>query len=314
MPSGKELDMLMNIVRRMLVVLSCAAASIIAQEVFALEVVACEPEWASLVKEIGGASVEVRSATSARQDAHHIEPRPGLTAMLRNADLLICTGFGVEDDWLPVLLSTSANAKIQQGQLGNFEVAQYVQKRQAAPLGDYAQPNLRQHKSYRVYADPRNVLLLADALTKRLVELEPQLATQFVSRSRNFKERWSEAIGRWERQAAPLRGLAVVQHHNAWTYLCDWLGMDIVATLEPVQGQGTTSRHLDALLATLKIKPAALILSGPYDDSPDAKSLAKLANIPLVQLPVTVGSTKEAKDLFGLFDESISLLLAAARP
>ena len=44
----------------------------------ALSVFACEPEWASLVSELGGDRVDVYTATSALQDPHHVQARPAL--------------------------------------------------------------------------------------------------------------------------------------------------------------------------------------------------------------------------------------------
>src|SRR5215207_4001139 len=87
----------------------------------ALNVVACEPEWASLVKELGGDKVNVTSTTTALQDPHHIEARPSLIARMRNAELLVCTGMELEVGWLPVLIQQSANPKLAAGAPGNFE-------------------------------------------------------------------------------------------------------------------------------------------------------------------------------------------------
>lgn len=42
----------------------------------ALNIMACEPEWAALGHELGGDKVKVTSATTARQDPHRIEARP----------------------------------------------------------------------------------------------------------------------------------------------------------------------------------------------------------------------------------------------
>jgi len=68
------------------------AALLVVPAQAALNVVACEPEWASLVKELGGDNVNVTSTTTAQQDPHHIEARPSLIARMRSADLLVCTG------------------------------------------------------------------------------------------------------------------------------------------------------------------------------------------------------------------------------
>jgi len=75
--------------------LALAALAVVPAQA-ALNVVACEPEWASLVKELGGDKVNVSSTTTAQQDPHHIEARPSLIARMRNADLLVCTGMELE--------------------------------------------------------------------------------------------------------------------------------------------------------------------------------------------------------------------------
>src|SRR5207244_2468349 len=78
----------------------------------ALNVFACEPEWAALAQELGGDKVATFSATTAKQDPHHIEARPSLIARARNADLLICSGSELEVGWVPLLLTQSGNARI----------------------------------------------------------------------------------------------------------------------------------------------------------------------------------------------------------
>ena len=67
-----------------------------------LQVLSCEPEWAALAREMGGSEVEVFSATTALQDPHSIQARPSLIAQARQADLLLCTGAGLEAGWLPL--------------------------------------------------------------------------------------------------------------------------------------------------------------------------------------------------------------------
>jgi zinc/manganese transport system substrate-binding protein len=46
--------------------------------------------------------------------------------------------------------------------------------------------------------------------------------------------------------------------------------------------------------------------------SSDLDWLSRQAGIPAVKLPFTVGGTEGAKDLFGLFDDTLARLLAAA--
>src|SRR5258706_15285516 len=79
----------------------------------ALNVFACEPEWAALVQELGGDKVSVVSAITARSDPHRIEARPSLIARIRDADLVVFSGSEREVGWLPRLLQQSGNGRIQ---------------------------------------------------------------------------------------------------------------------------------------------------------------------------------------------------------
>jgi zinc/manganese transport system substrate-binding protein len=116
---------------------------------------------------------------------------------------------------------------------------------------------------------------------------------------------------RWEQEAAPLRGVRVVSHHESWTYLYDWLGMQEVGTLEPKPGLPPTASHLARLKDDLAKQPARLIIRTAYQDARPSEWLSKQTGIPMVMLPGTVGGTDRAKDLFGLFDDTIDRLVKA---
>ena len=105
----------------------------------ALNVFACEPEWGALVRELGGDKVNLYVATTARQDPHRIEARPSLIARARSADLVVCTGAELEVGWLPLVLSQSGNAKIQNGTPGYFEAARHTAMREVPRTVDLAQ-------------------------------------------------------------------------------------------------------------------------------------------------------------------------------
>ncbi len=66
------------------------------------------------------------SATTALQDPHKVQARPSLIAQMRKADLVICTGAGLEAGWLPLLLRRANNPRVQPGQAGYLEAATAV--------------------------------------------------------------------------------------------------------------------------------------------------------------------------------------------
>ena len=280
----------------------------------ALNVFACEPEWGALARELGGTLVDVSVATTALQDPHRIQARPSLIARARNADLAVCTGAELEIGWLPLLLQQSGNAKVQPGQPGHFAAADHVRKLEVPTQLDRSQGDVHAAGNPHIQTDPRNIALVASALGARLQQVDPGHAGEYARRLADFSQRWQQALARWNAQAAPLRGTPVVSQHKAFGYLYDWLGLKEVAVLEPRPGVEPTASHLQQVLATLQATPARMTLYAAYQDPRPSDWLNKNAGIPVVRIPFTVGGTEGAKDLFGLFDDTLARLLAAAAP
>ncbi|NMF90064.1 zinc ABC transporter solute-binding protein [Aromatoleum petrolei] len=277
----------------------------------ALRVFACEPEWGALVQELGGNLVEVSVATGALQDPHQIQAKPSLIARARNADLVVCTGAELEIGWLPILLQQSGNAKVQPGQPGNFAAADYVRKLDVPGQLDRSQGDVHAAGNPHVQTDPRNIAQVATALGTRLQQVDPAHAAEYARRQADFAQRWQQAIARWSAQAAPLKGAPVVSQHKAFTYLYDWLGLKEVAVLEPKPGVEPTASHLQGVLSALKGTPVRMVIHAAYQDPRASEWLNTNAGVPAVKLPFTVGGSEGAKDLFGLFDDTVARLLAA---
>lgn len=279
----------------------------------ALNVVACEPEWASLVKELGGDKVNVSSATTALQDPHHIEARPSLIARVRNADMLVCTGMELEIGWLPVLVQQSGNTKLKAGQSAHFEAGRFITAVEVPTRLDRSDGDVHAQGNPHIQQDPRNIASVATALAARLAQLDPTNAKTYQERLAQFSAKWTTALQKWEQQAKPLRGLAVVSHHKNMSYLWAWLGTREVATLEPKPGVEPSVGHLTALKAQLALQPARLVVRAAYDDPRASQWLAGQTKMPAVALPFTVGGSDKAGDLFGLFDTTLALLLDATK-
>jgi len=281
----------------------------------AVRVFACEPEWGALAQELGGKLVDVAVATSALQDPHQIQAKPSLLARARNADLVACTGAELEIGWLPVLLQQAGNAKVQPGQPGNFAAADFVRKLDVPTQLDRSQGDVHAAGNPHIQTDPRNIALVADALAARLQQIDPANAAQYAQLHADFAKKWQAAIARWSAQAAPLRGAPVVSQHKAFVYLYDWLGLKEVAVLEPKPGVEPSAAHLQGVLATLKTTPAKMVLYAAYQDPRPSEWIAKNAGLVIVKVPFTVGGSDAAKDLFGLFDDTVARLLAGvAKP
>lgn len=277
-----------------------------------LRVLACEPEWAALTRELAGDLAEVDSATTALQDPHHIEARPSLLAKARRADLLVCTGAELEMGWLPLLQREAGNGRIQRGQPGYFETTSTIPLIEKPTRLDRAQGDVHAAGNPHVHLDPHRMDRVAMALAQRLAQIDPAHAAQYAQRHADFTARWQAAIARWEVQGARLKGVPVVVHHKNFSYLADWLGLVTVGNLEPKPGVEPSAAHLASLLEALRAQPARMILRAAYQSPRPSQWLADKASIPALELPYTVGGAPGTDDLFGLFEVTLARLLAVA--
>lgn len=278
-----------------------------------LRVFATVPEWGALVREIGGDKVTVYNATHAQQDPHRIDAKPSLLAQARRADLLVATGADLEVGWLPLVQRDSGNAAIQTGKPGYFEAAMLVNRLEVPTALDRAHGDVHAAGNPHVHLDPRNVLKIGEALSKRMAELDSGNAMAYQLGFKAFAGRWQSAIARWEKEAASLKGVGVLVHHQSFVYLTHWLGMKAVGVLEPKPGVEPTSAHLGSLLTQQQTAPAKMVLRATYNAEAPSLWITGKTGMPAVLLPYTVGGTPEAKDLFGLFDDTLQRLQKAAR-
>lgn len=278
-----------------------------------LNIFATVPEWGALAREIGGDKVRVYTATTAFQDPHRIEAKPSLLAQARQAQLVVAAGADLEIGWLPLVQRDSGNPAIQGGRPGYFEAAAYVNRLEVPTVLDRAHGDVHAAGNPHTHLDPRNVLKVGEALTARMSELDAVNAAVYQANFKAFSGKWQGAIKRWEQEAAPLRGVAVLVHHASFVYLANWLGLKEVGTLEPKPGVEPTSGHLTELLARQQTTPAKMVLRAAYQQDGPSQWIAGKSAMPAIMLPYTVGGTAEAKDLTGLFDDTVQRLLKGLR-
>jgi zinc/manganese transport system substrate-binding protein len=267
----------------------------------ALEVFACEPEWGSLVEELAGKHASVTTATTAFQDPHRLQAKPSLIAAIRKADLVVCTGADLEIGWLPLLLRRGGDAEV-------FMAADYVRMLEVPRVVDRTQGDIHPQGNPHVHLDPRNIRRIANALAEQLMQVDVANAALYKSRLEDFQQRWESAIDAWEEQALKLAGLRFASHHRSFSYLANWLDLDIVATLESKPGIPPSGAQLASLLEQLSSNPPAGIIRTPYENEKPSLWLSDRLSIPAIRLPYTVGGNTVVVDLFTLFDDALRTL------
>ena len=273
-----------------------------------VRIFACEPEWAAVAMEVGGEAVSVYAVTHGRQDPHHIRLRPSLIDQMRRADVLFCSGAGLERGWLPILLQRGARVSLQHGQPGHLMASEHVRLLDPPSGSERNSGHMHAEGNPHVQLLPENIDFLATELARRLVAIDPENTETYRRQLSAFQARWRGATAGWMERSSRLAGMHVVAYHEAWAYLYAWTGIKQAATIERLPGVPPSAGHLQGVLELARSAGARAILRAPYEPYEGMKWLSDKAGIPIVELPFTVGGLEGVDTLFDLFDVTLALL------
>jgi len=277
----------------------------------ALDIFACEPEWAALATQLAP-DASVASATHVYQDPHYIEARPSLIARLRRADLAVCSGAALEAGWLPALQQRAANPRVRSGQSGLLFAADVVETIDQLDEVPFGAGDVHPEGNPHLQLDPERIRSVAAALSQRLQQADAAGADDYRSRYLRWSLQWQQRLDGWRERAAPLRGKTIVVQHSTFDYLWRWLGVEVIADLEPKPGVPPTPGHLASLVATVEdAKPLAIVHSW-YQSSQPAEWLSEHTGVPVLALPSTVAPDQGIDTLDQLFDHLLDQLVQVA--
>lgn len=293
-----------------------ALASMAAAAHAKLTVVTTTADLASLAQTVGGGHVDVTSLARGTQDAHFVEAKPSMIRQLARADLFLVVGADLEIGWLQPLLETARNARVQPGTPGYLDLSTSVELLQK-PTGPVsrAQGDVHAHGNPHYWLDPRNGSRMAEAIARRLSELDPAHTDAFHANRAAFERQLRERLASWQAQLAPLKGRPVISYHKSFVYLAQAFGFDIVGEVEPKPGIPPNAAHLQQLIERIRAQKIGVLIMEPYYERRSADYLREQTGIRIAVVPNSVGGAPGADDYLGLFDVIVRTLAdAGGRP
>ena len=279
-----------------------------------VKVVSTTEDLGSLAREIGGDKVAVTALAKGYQDPHFVDPKPSFILAVSRADLLIVVGRELEIGWLPPLLTSSRNAKIQPGNKGYLDASQNV-KILEIPTGQITRAMGDVHPSGNphYWLDPGNGRKIALAIRDKLTEISPADKALFDQRYTAFDQRLAAAEKKWDAMMAPYKGTRIVTYHRSWPNFMERFGLDVMGYVEPKPGIPPSPAHTLELIDEMKKQNAKLIVVEPYFDLKTPQAITNQIGGKVLVLAPSVGGTKEATDYIALFDYNVATLAAALK-
>jgi len=316
-----------------------------------LNVVATLPDYACIVRAIGGNRVSVSSIVSANQDAHFIRPKPSFIRKVKHAELLVTTGLDLEL-WLPSIVNRSGNRNIASGNDGYVAAAQGVFMLDVPEVVSRSEGGLHLYGNPHITSSPLNMRVVAKNICTGLIKNLPMYADEFTQAKIDYIRKLDEMLygsdlvkmlggdllsdlavkgrlipflkeksfkgkpllnflGGQLKKALPLRNLPIVTYHENWVYFSKLLGLNVVATLEPKPGIPPSARHKLKILRIIKENNVKVIFSANYFNSRLIDSVAGQTGAKAVVVPVYAGGSSETQTYCNLFSYWVNSLVVA---
>jgi zinc/manganese transport system substrate-binding protein len=272
-----------------------------------LRVVATYPWIGDLVQKIGQERVAVFVLARGTEDPHFIVPKLSYIAKLRQADLLIINGAGLEIGFIPILVQQAGNSRIQEAG-GFLDLSRQVRLSGVPAVVSRSEGDIHPEGNPHFLLDYHRMPALAGAVKNRLCSLDPNHCSIYEKNLSFFLTQWGNRSRDWDKALAALKGSGVIEYHRLFDYLLDATGLIFLGTVEPKPGIPPTARHIEELVNIAKTRKAAFILQDVYHEEKSARFLAEKSGVRYILLPHDVGAVPEAGDLFSLFDEIVKRL------
>jgi zinc/manganese transport system substrate-binding protein len=279
-----------------------------------LNVVATTEDLGAIAREVGGDKVVVTALARGYQDPHFVDPKPSFILAVSRADVLLVVGRELELGWLPPLLNSSRNNKVQPGARGYLDASLTVRILDI-PAGQItrAMGDVHPLGNPHYWLEPGNGRKIAQAVRDKLSEVAPANAAYFAQRYTDFDTRLAAAEKRWDATMAPYRGTKVATYHRSWPNFMERFGLDVMGYVEPKPGIPPSPAHTLELIQDMKAQGVKLIVVEPYFDLRTPQSIATQAGGQVLVLAPSVGGAKEATDYLQLFEYDVKLLAAALK-
>ncbi|HVO67612.1 MAG TPA: zinc ABC transporter substrate-binding protein [Syntrophales bacterium] len=271
-----------------------------------LNVVATLPWIGSLLNELGKDKVKVTVLVKSSQDPHYIEAKPSMILAARDADMLIYNGLDLEIGYLPLLIESSRNPRIQPGKTGNLDCSQFINVIEKPETVDRSMGDVHPLGNPHYHYSPSNILRVARGMTRELSKIDPGNASFYRTNLSSFEKSLRNRQIQWAKKS--LKGKRFVSYHKLFEYMANEFGFQLVGYVEPKPGIPPSAGHIESLIESMKITRPDGILVTPSYGTEEAETLSKKTGVKVITIPQDVGSLSGTNNWFSFMDTVLSSL------
>ncbi len=271
-----------------------------------IKVVATLPWIGSIAREIGKEKIDLTVLVKPSQDPHYVEAKPGMILAVRKADVIIYNGLDLEIGYLPRIVESSNNPKIQPGRRGNVDCSRWIEPIEKPLTVDRSMGDVHPLGNPHYHFSSQNIIKVAEGITGVFSEIDADNALFYKDNLLVFKTRLKEKQKQWH--SKHLEGKKFIAYHKLFEYIAQEYGFHIIGYIEPKPGIPPSAGHIAEMIEAIKkTKPDGILTSTIYGKK-EAGYISEKTGIKLILLPHDVGAIEGVKDWFSLMDTVISAL------
>ena len=276
-----------------------------------LNVVATLPDYAAIASAVGGDHIEVTALAKPTEDPHFVDARPSFVVKLKNAYVLIEGGAELEIGWLPPLLQTARNVKIETGRPGRIITSQGLRLMNVPAQVTRAAGDVHAQGNPHFGVDP----IVAKAIAKHIADsfsaLDAANAASYQANEKAFEDTINARLQTWGKALLPYRGQSLVAYHDSWVYFAHRFGFTIDVFLEPKPGIPPSPSQLAEVIGKIKAGRIKAILVEPFHNRKIAEKVAAATGAKVVEFAQYPGALPDTDSYVSLIDALVSRLAAA---
>jgi zinc/manganese transport system substrate-binding protein len=291
-----------------LIAAAVAAPNAVGVAAAKLDVVSTTPDLASLVREIGGDRVNVKSLAKATEDPHFVDAKPSHIVTLNRADVLVDGGAELELGWLPPLLDNARNDKIASGAAGRVTASTGIRMMDVPATLDRSRGDVHALGNPHFLIDPANAKIVAANIAAHLSQVDPGGAATYSANLKKFNDAVDARTAVWEKTLAPFKGAKIVTYHNDFVYFAERFGLKVIGTLEPKPGIAPSAAHLARTIGDMKANDAHVLLVQPYQNRKTAETVARQTDAVVLDVSQQPGAIRGTDSYVAMMDNLVNTI------
>ncbi|HSX52393.1 MAG TPA: zinc ABC transporter substrate-binding protein [Cellvibrio sp.] len=225
-----------------------------------LQVVASIKPLALIAREVAGDQAEVTTLLPITASPHDYPLKMSDHQRLRTADLVVWVGPELESFLARPLANIAADKQLASYQLPNLYWPVEDTSDHHHDHGSHAHVGKDPH----IWLDPRNAVVIAQAIASRLGQQQPQLAAQFRANAQRFAASVEEVDQQIAQQLDGVKDVGFAVYHEGYAHFVGRYGLHQVAYVTYTPERRPGAKHLKELREVLAKEGECLFMEPHY--------------------------------------------------